>query len=297
MECEHVVTATPQQREVAAVLEQTARRLVTHMRTTFPHVTEWRMFRKWWNGRVLVGADAYAASFHPDSGCLLVGVPNDGGRIDLLNTRMLLAISRGATNGKACSNSHDTILREASKLGIPYSLTCSDVLEYALPYQAPCHQDRLSWPEYVGMPVDVVVRAFQKVGRRVEVAPWDTMYGKPATPNVVRILYDTKSRLVVSPAPHLGSLHIPQHDDQCFLKADYGVQCIGAPTTGVPAQWSDFVGRFFTEVVDILRMTYPHATIEPWPSTAAIPRDHRPDRIRVRFNPETARVESIPLVG
>lgn len=258
------------------------------------------MFRRWWNGRVLVGSGDYTATFHVDSGCLLIGIPADGGRLDHLNTRLLLAISRGATNGKSCTNLHDVVLHEASKLGISYSLTCSDVLEYALPYQAPCHQDRMAWPDVVGYPLDDVVRAFQRAGRRVDVAPWDSMYGKPAEPNVVRIIYDSQSGLVVSPAPHLGSLPLPTNDDQCFLKADDGAMCIGPPQSGangVPVQWSDFVGRFFTEVVDALRMTYPHATVEAWPSTAAIPRDHRPDRIRVRFNPDSARVDSVPLIG
>jgi hypothetical protein len=123
------------------------------------------------------------------------------------------------------------------------------------------------------------------------------MYGKPPSPGVIRIIYDARTSRVVSPAPHTGSLPLPQTDDQCFIKPDEGTSCLGAPVSYPPKEWESYVGKFFTEVVDTLRMTYPHATIEALPSTTGVSRDVRRDRIRVRFDPETARVVSSPTIG
>ncbi len=302
--CDHVVDVTVHQQERAIELGLTARTVLQHMRTTFPHDVEWSMFQKWWNGKVLVGAQKNIATFVPETGCLLIGIPKDGGRIEQLNTRLLLAMSTGSSNGRPCTRLHDSILKEAStNLGIRFELSCADIFEYGLNDTwgkgVACHRSRLSWPEVIGLPVQQVVEAFKKAGHPVDVATWDTMYGKPPSPGVIRIIYDARTSRVVSPAPHIGSLSVPEKDDQCFLKADKesSVSCIGAPLKYPPAEWGKFVGKFFTEVVDSLRVQYPHATIEALPSTTAISTDRRRDRIRVRFDPITARVTSIPTIG
>lgn len=304
MLCDHVVDVTPEQRERAAELESTAHRVIRHMRAVFPHDVEWNMLKKWWNGKLFVGPDENTATFDSDSGCLLVGIPKDGGHLEKLNTRLLLALSKGASNGRPCTRLHDAILKEAStKLDIHFELSCAVMFEHGLidawGKDAECQKSRLSWPELIGLPVDHVVKAFQTSGYTVDTATWDTMYGKPAAPGSIRVIYDARSRRVVSPAPHVGTLPIPQKDDQCFIKADDASQitCIGAPLSYPPADWQSYVGKFFPEVVDSLRMQYPHATIEPIPSTTGISRDVRRDRIRVWFDPITARVVRSPTIG
>lgn len=300
--CEHVQDLTQKQLETIAALERMSRTVLNHLRKKYPFSMEWRMLEKLWNGRVLAGVEDSPAMLDVNSGCLLVGIPKDGGRIELLRSKLLLALSRGATNGKACApETHDTILKEASLLGIQFELPCSDILEYGLMEtwgkRVPCHDYRLSWPEFIGLRVDNVIDAFQKSGRRVEAFTWDSMYGKPASNKAIRIIYDPKSRRVVSPAPHIGSIPLPSKEDQCFIKPDEGIACIGAPLSYPPKEWENYVGKLFTEVVDALRMQYPHATIEPLPSTSRVTKDMRRDRIRVRFDPETARVVSIPTIG
>lgn len=302
--CSHVTKLTEKQHEVVSHLQTLATQVVKHLRTTFPHDVEWKMLEKWWNQKVLVGTDENRATFDPDTGCLVIGVPKDGGKLEVLHTRLLLALSRGASNGKVCSGLHDTILHQASKLGIAFELTCSDIAEYGLTsstwaQNSTCHTRRLSWPEYIGWPVKAVKEAFEKQGYVVDLATWDTMYGKPAVPNIIRIIYDPYTNAVVSPAPHLSNSPLPTVEDECFIQPDDAskLKCIGAPIGYPPVEWNQFVGKYFTEVVDTLRMQYPHATIEAIPSTAGVSLDLRRDRIRVRFDPESARVASIPTVG
>ena len=302
--CGHVTELTPQQRQAASELQSTGIRLLRHLRTTYPHDIEWKMLERWWNKKVLVGTDENQALFNADTGCLLIGIPKDGGKPEILSTKLLLALSKGASSGKVCSSLHDTILHQASKRGIKFELSCSDIREYGLTssiwaQNTTCHTKRLSWPEYIGIPVKEVKAAFERSGYRTDISTWDSMYGKPAVPDIVRIIYDPSTNLVVSPAPHLSNIPIPRIDDECFMKPDdaSAIKCIGAPIWYPPAEWNQFVGKFFTEVVDTLRMQYPHATIEAIPSTAGVSHDLRQDRIRVRFDPDTARVASIPTVG
>ena len=303
--CDHVVDVTLEQQRRAAELETTAHLVIRHLHTTFPHDIQWSMLQKWWNGRVLVGAQENVATFDPDSGCLLVGVPKDGGRIEQLNSRLLLALSKGASSGRLCTKLHDTILKEAAtKLRIRFELSCADIYENGLIDTSwgrgvPCHHSKLVWPELIGLPVVQVVDAFKKAGYKVDVATWDTIYGKPPSVGVIRVIYDAHSNRVVSPAPHVGTLPLPGKDDQCFIKPDEAskTSCMGAPLSYPPAEWQSYVGKFFTEVVDNLRMQYPHATIESLPANTAVSTDTRQDRIRVRFDPETARVVSSPTIG
>jgi hypothetical protein len=302
--CDYVVDITKEQKERLSELEKTARMVVEHMVSRFPHSVEWRMLKKWWNGRILAGSDDNIATFNTDSGCLVIGIPKDGGKFEVLNASLLLALSKGASSGKACTHLHDSILKEASlRLGIRFELSCAAILEYGMidtwGKNVPCHRSRISWPELIDLPVDQVVHAFTASGYKVETATWDTMYGKPPEGGIIRIIYDARSLRVVSPAPHVGTLPPPEQDDQCFLKADKdsSITCIGAPLSYPPKEWGKYVGMFFTDVVDSLRFTYPHATIESLPSTAGVSRDARRDRIRVRFDPITARVVSIPMIG
>ena len=302
--CDHLTDITRQQQERLSELENSAHTVVDHMVSTFPHAVEWRMLKKWWNGRVLAGADENIATFNTDSGCLVIGIPADGGKLEVLNASLLLALSKGASSGKACTTLHDSILKEASlRLGIHFELSCAAILEFGMTdtwgKNVPCHRSRLAWPELIGLPVDQVVDAFQASHYKIETATWDTMYGKPPVAGVIRIIYDARTRRVVSPAPHVGTLPPPEKDDQCFLKADKNssITCIGAPLSYPPKEWEKYVGLLFIDVVDSLRIRYPHATIEPLPSTAGVSRDVRRDRIRVRFDPTSARVVSVPSIG
>jgi len=308
--CEAVTDATPYQRSELARLEELARRVAAHVLTTFPSEPAWRSLRKNWNGSVMLGPTPNHASYDRHSGCLLVGIPPYASDPAVLNARMLLAMSTGVAGGARCTGLHSALLTEASAaLGIPVALDCSDSLTHGLNSRsacpacdwrdsspAQCHQVRHIWPEYVGKYVKDVAAKFP--GKKVGLLTFDSLNVKPAASGVVRVTFDAPSGIVTMPPPHLGTLNTPELEGNCFVKPDQesGVGCIGAPVSS-PPEWERFVGSLITDAVDSLRVRYPHATIEYIPDTAAVGPELRPDRITVRFDANSGKVSSVPVVG
>lgn len=312
--CEGVPRGTEHQAKELARLERLLRTVAAHMIATFPNEPAWKMMDKNWNGRVLLGPVPYVASFDIHSGCLVVGVHPHTSDPAVLNAKALLALSTGISLGKTCSDLHSRLLSEVtSTMKLPISLDCRDAKTKGLntvnacpkctwkegaPFS--CHVKRFVWPEYLGMYVnDVAEKLSKDTGFRVEMSPWDSLHHKPATEDVVRVTFDARTGIVVVPPPHLGSLNIPETDYNCFIKPDKesSVPCIGAPMPPSPDVWKRYIGFYVTDVVDALRVRYPHATIEYLPDTAGVSGDLRPDRIRVRFDTSTGKVVSIPTVG
>lgn len=309
MQCEHVTETTPAQKKALQQLERDARRLVMHMHTSYPNMGTWESLSKGWNGKVLLGPTPYRASFDVDSGCLLVGVPGDGGTMPILNARMILAMSSGATRGKMCSDIHASLVSEASsKLNIDVAIGCDECSEHGMCDTSKCTSctwietpekcsfQRSSWPELLGSFVKDIPARFP--GRTVEYATWDSMHYKPAARDTIRVTYDARTGMIVHPSPHVGTVNIPLRDAECFIKpdGDSTVGCIGAPQVP-PPEWSKYIGSLLPDAIDSLRMRYPHATIESSPSNAMVSADRRPDRIRVMFNVNTGIVTSIPTIG
>jgi len=278
------------------------------MRTTFPYEQTWQNVEKSWNGDITLNTTPFRASYTPEYGCLSIGVPPDGAfdKIPLLTARVLLVVSKVASGSKVCTDLHATLLDQVKNgLGFPVDLSCDDIQEHALMNtswrkDAVCGARRLEWPELVGANLDIVVRYFEMYhpDKLIEVFPWDSLNARPAARDVVRIVYETRSRKVVNPAPHVGIANIPALEDQCFTHADpnSSARCMGAPRLP-PDTWTQLVGKLVTDAVDTLRFTYPHATIEATPSVASVASDKRQDRIRVWFDPATARVDRVPTIG
>lgn len=311
MLCEHVVDQTSSQHTRLKELEHDAVRVVNHLRKTFPHEPAWRLLVEGWNGKVLLGATPYKALFNAANGCLTIGVPVDGGYQPLLNARMLLALSSGASGGKVCSDIHAIIVSEASsKLGMSVSLGCDECTQHGMCDTSKCssctwtedpkkcHFQRTSWPELLGTNVRDIPSRFP--GRNVEYSTWDSLHFKPASADddgVIRVTYDARTNMIVHPAPHIGTVNIPLAETNCFIKTDASstLGCIGAPQIP-PSQWSAYVGSLLPDVIDSLRMRYPHATVEATPQNARLSADKRPDRIRVFFD-NAGIVTSIPRIG
>jgi hypothetical protein len=314
MVCNGIVDdITPLQASTRAVLQQNALRLASHMRTKFPREIAWRRLWMLWNKTVALGTVKNRAEFDVESGCLIVGIPADGGHLPTLHARVFLAMSSGASGGRVCGDLHTTLLVEATDvLGFPVSLDCDDVVEFGMIRPgakectgcqwgpgAPsnCHEQRKVWPELVGRPLRQVLSILKRTGKPVEISTGDSMYERPLAQDVLRVVYDAKTGLVTSPAPREGVVPPPTSDSACFIKPDAASRtgCLGSPVIP-PSSWSKFVGQFLPDVVDILRMTYPHATIEPLPNNARVSPDFREDRIRVRFD-AMGKVTSVPMVG
>ena len=305
--CSRVQTETAEQQTTLDTLRTLVERVIKHMRTVAPHESAWKNLKDSWNGEVVLNTTPFRAEYEPEYGCLSIGVPRTGApyQLPLLTARLLLTMSRVASGGRRCTDLHNMMLGEVKNtLGIPVEVGCDDIQLYSLmntPWRNDaCEQERLEWPELVGSRVDLVVRYFDRYhpDKRVEIFPWDSLNAQPAAPDVIRITYETRSRKVVNPAPHIGTANIPFLDGSCFSRVDSEstVRCIGAPR--VPPQvWGQLIGKSVIDAVDSLRFKYPHAVIEATPTSASIPTDRRQDRIRVWFDPVTAKIDRLPTIG
>jgi hypothetical protein len=312
--CEGLTELSEYQKTQQQRLQELAHRVFGHMVTAFPNEPAWFTARRLWNGKILVSPDIEIASFEPFSGCFIVGVPKQPGiqHDAILNARLLLALSKGASHNRRCSPLHSSLVAEATeKLGIQVALDCTLAQSVGLNAAnlckkcswiggAPtnCHTKRTVWPEYVGKPLRTVVARFKKSNVKLELSPWDTLHYRPAASGVVRITYDTRSGLVVDPAPHVGNINIPDRTEyNCFNTPESNVRCIGAPLAPPPEEWRKYIGFSLMDVVDSLRARYVHAVVEYIPDSAAVGPEVRPDRIRVRFDSKTGAVTSIPTIG
>jgi len=311
MQCDRVLEVAPHQQRELDRLQTIGLALSKHLHTKYPHEIAWRTLQKSWNGEVFLGPTTNRASFNTENGCVVIGVPRDAARLDssLLNTRFLLALSKGASGSKMCTDIHSVIVSEATKtFGINVAIDCSDAYEYAINTldkcpgcewrsgaPSECHGRRSSWPELLGSQALNALNRFPPQ-YQVELVTWDTLSIKPAAPDVVRVTYDAPSGIIVDPAPYVGTLNVPDFENECFMKPDGGLQCIGAPLD-VPPLWHKYIGSDLPDAIDSLRMRYVHATIEAMPTTARVSDDKRPDRIRVWYDAATGKVDRVPTIG
>jgi len=310
--CERVVDITPQQRRTIAQIQDTLRRVVRGLRTTFPNEAMWSVVEREWQGHVFVGTRLHRAEYEPQTGCLRIGVDTNGSQdaIPLLFTRCLLEMIRSSTGFKKCTDHMRVALDHAKEMGVKVGLMCDDIKDYGLiqtPYydENQCDsqgQDGRQWtfPELIGRDIDDAV-AMLRAGYphlHIRSMAWDTMHtqGSWSSPeSTVVIVYDPWSRKVVFPEPHLQSM-APQDGltQNCFFVSDEGI-CIGAPRR-VPDEWKALIGKSLGDATNSLRWTYPHAVVETQPINAPIDRGtRRRDRIRVLFDPQTGETRRVIL--
>ena len=311
MQCERVLDVAPHQQRELDRLQNLGKALATHLRTSFPHEIAWRTLERSWNGIVYLGPTTNRASFDTEYGCVTIGVPRDPARVDtaLLTARFLLALSKGASGSKVCTDIHSVIVSEATRVfGQKVALDCSDAYEYAINTiekcpgcewrsgaPSECHGRRSSWPELLGTQALDALKRFPSQ-YKVELVTWDTLSMKPAAPDVVRVTYDAPTGIIVDPAPHVGTINAPDYEGECFIKPDGILQCIGAPLDAPPL-WTKLIGSYLPDAIDSLRMRYVHATIEAMPTSARVSNDIRPDRIRVWYDAVTGKVDRVPTIG
>ena len=225
-------------------------------------------------------------------------------------TRLVVALARAATTDNVCLGTTAWLLGIATEgLGWECEVDCDACHETGVCTTAECPRcvwrledcaktNKFVWPELVGRPAwlaVLILKALQPT-KRVVLDPFDMLYQTPSNPDVIRVVYDAKSGLVVSPAPHnTASPEVSGPRDVCFL-APEGL-CLGAPPNPPPPEWASLVGQRVGGVVAWLKARHPHAVIVPAPSNALITRDWRHDRIRVRYDSASMQVVSTPTVG
>jgi hypothetical protein len=230
--------------------------------------------------------------------------------LGLYLTRLIVAIAKASVRDSLCAGTTAWLLQIATnELGWPCEVTCDTCYKTGVCAQAECPKctwnledcaktNKFVWPELVGRPAwlaSLILKHFHPT-KRVVLDPWDMLYQTPADPDVIRIVYDARSGLVVTPAPHVtSSPEISGPREACYLAP--GGLCLGAPPNPPPKEWQALVGEQLGGTIQWLRLQYPHAVIMPTPANAVVSRDWRHDRIRVRYNPQTMLVSHVPTVG
>jgi len=311
--CDHVTKVTPEQQRTLDIL---GRRVMTVFQTLFkeyPYEKAWQHILKNWNGRVLLGSYTHVPEYANETGCLSIGLDSNGSQdiIPRLTARVLMKMVRETLGNVGCIDELRTTLDRAHKLEIPVELSCDDIRENGL-HDSTWADDRhcsgltesgrrMTFPELLGRKVSDAV-AMVKRGypyHHVVTRRWDLMVTEPVPdgyrPNeTVVIHYDPHSGKVVLPEPQLASMEVMHGVRQnCFILPEEG-ECIGAPARR-PKTWDRLIGSLLIDANDTLRFQYPHAVIETMPNTARIEPTQRRDRIRVLFDPKTAKTTDIIL--
>lgn len=260
-----------------------------------------------WTGRVATSPVRNLVAF--ERGTLMVGTwcpaRDTAAR---WRTRLIVALAKASVQDSLCAGTTAWLLQIATnELGWECALDCDACYETGVCVKTDCPKctwhlekctNKFVWPELVGRPAwiaQLVLKAMHPT-KRVVTDPFDMLYQTPANPDVIRIVYDTRTGLVVTPAPYItSSPEIGGPREACFLAPD-GV-CLGAPPNPPPDSWNSVVGHPLGDVMLWLRDQYPHAVLEPVSAKQVVSRDWRHDRIRIRFDQETKVVTHVPTVG
>ncbi|NBS70780.1 hypothetical protein EBT31_18025 [bacterium] len=292
------VTAVAQ--HATQLFERLRQRYVTDART--PHVL------RVWSGRVADSPVRNLVAF--ERGTLIVGTwcpqRDTAAR---WRTRLIMALAKASVSDSLCAGTTAWLLQiVTNELGWDCEVDCDACYETGVCLQKDCPKctwhlenctNKFVWPELLGRPAwvaQMVLKAMHPT-KRVVMDPFDMLYQTPANPDVIRIVYDSRTGLVVTPAPYVtSSPEVSSPREACYLSPAEGL-CVGAPPNPPPATWKSVVGHRLGDVMIWLREQYPHAVIEPVPASKVLSRDLRHDRIRIRFDPDTKVVTHVPTVG
>lgn len=287
-------------------------RVLETMRATQPDEIVWFRILKTWDGRVRLGSILLTPTYTPETGRLTIGLDSDGSRthIDRAVIRSINDLVVKTSTKPNCTPLVRQAVAAAEGLGIRVDLTCDDFREFGLIAStyytaagcAATHDRRRpSFEELLGRDVDDASEMIKNVYPDMHIAlrKWDLIgagssYDLHPEKETLVIYYDDVSKKVVLPEPRLASVQTMNGvDDHCFMMPDEG-RCLGAPRV-VQKDWDALIGGLVSDVADSLQYEYPHAVVEVSPVTYKIPPTRRMDRIRVLFDPETARVVAITV--
>lgn len=225
-------------------------------------------------------------------------------------TRLLVAFARASVEDSLCAGVTAWLLQIATnELGWHCVVDCDVCHETGVCTAADCPRcewktdncaklNKFVWPELVGRPAWLALLILKELnpGKRVVMDTWDMLYQTPANPDVIRIVYDARTGLVTTPAPHITSSPEISGPREASFLAPEGLS-LGAPPNPPPKEWDALVGKRLGPTLMWLRVRYPHAAIVPTPKNVVLSRDWRHDRIRVRYDPSTLLVVLTPTVG
>ena len=283
------------------LFHQLARRYMDDRRTT--HILGI------WTGRVHESPTRHALQFV--RGTMVVGswCPNKDS-LSRWRTRLITGVAKASVDDSLCAGTTAWLLQIATnELGWECDVDCDACYETGVCVKEDCPKclwnidncaknNKFVWPELIGRPAALASLILKTMHpqKRVILDPFDMLYQTPANPDVIRIVYDSRTGIVVPPAPYVtSSPEIAGPREACYL-SPLGL-CLGAPPNPPPKEWDALKGRRLGETIGWLQAQYPHAVIVPTPSNQVIPRDYRHDRIRVRYFQDTKLVSHTPTVG
>jgi hypothetical protein len=314
MQCEQRTRATPPQRETLQTLENQLQTLIRYLRKIEPFEPAWALIAQQWRGRVFLGNRLNVPSYSKESGCMTIGLDSNGSRdiFPRLLGRCILTMVKESIQSSACAQQMRRAIEVAeTDLAMKVDLSCDDVKEFGLVqtkwYKAKqCDSktyDKRRWTfeELLGHDVDEAVNMFREVypDLHIVLRSWDTLHEAgtfdlhPEKETVV-ISYDLKTNKVVLPEPRITTMqNMDGVEGHCFMLPEEG-RCMGAPGT-MPDEWQILIGKNLMDATDSLRFNYPHALVETVPNTYGLSPIKRRDRIRVLFDPKTAKTTQIIL--
>ncbi len=304
---------TAAQRHSLSVIQARVHTVVQAMRGTQPDELVWFRILKTWDGIVRLGSRHLVPAYRPETGRLTIGLDAHGSptKLNRAVLRILNELVSKTASKPNCTPLVRQVVERAETLGVRVDLTCDDFREFGLLASsyytaAGCggtssDRRRATFEELLGRHIDEATDMIKAAYPDIHIAlrKWDLIAGAStydlhAEKETIIIYYDDVTKKVVLPEPRLASVQtMGGAQDHCFLLPEEG-QCLGAPRI-VQDDWDSLIGDLVTNVNDTLRYRYPHAVVETSPVGFKIPPIRRMDRIRVSFDPKTARVVAITV--
>jgi len=309
--CDLTGSVTDPQKRILKFVEADLHTLFAQLIRTQPSVSTWTTVMDLWDRRLRLGTKHLVPVFVPDVGCLSVGLDANGSADKRWRafSRCVCVVLRHLSS--PCAQTIDAALTFAeTELGFTVDLSCDDFREYGLIRKAWYSNARCAtttdarrgtFEELLGRDIDAAMDMIRAAYPDLHVVTrqWDLIgdaasYDLHAEKETLVVYVDRVSNKVVLPEPQLASLQTMNGvRGNCFLLPDEG-NCRGAPRVA-DGSWEPLIGRLVTDAVDTLRFNYPHAVVEASPVSWGIPPIRRRDRIRVLFDPKTARVTHITI--
>jgi len=228
------------------------------------------------------------------------------------NAQLLLAMAQAASDpvGRPCEAVMLFLVTIATEeLGWRVEIDCSTCHSTGVCTDTHCPKcvfessdcndtSRPSYPALLGKPGWIAMTVLKKhhPGKNIRLTTDDLLYQQPSDDNVITVVVDAKSGLVVPPVPSTGSR--PEKYDTretCFM-LDETNNCVTLPSKS-PIEWFRYVGQHVDQVVDDLRRQYPSAAVKGIPRFALIEKTWRHDRIIVRYSDQSKLVTHVPFIA
>jgi hypothetical protein len=258
-----------------------------------------------WDGRSVYNTDDQGVVRFTRDRTMVLGT-------GVTNAQLLLAMAHSASDpvGRPCEAIMLFLVTVATEeLGWRVEIDCSTCHSTGVCNDQHCPKcvfestdcndtSRPAYPALLGKPAWIAMTVLKKhhPQKTIRLTTDDLMYQQPSDDNVITVVVDAKSGLVVPPVPSTGSR--PEKYDTretCFM-LDEANNCVTLPSKS-PIEWFRYVGQHVDQVVEDLRKQYPSAAVKGIPRFALVDKTWRHDRIIVRYSDQSKLVTHVPFIA